>query len=99
MLDYVKKNKVLNADGSLAKFEPKTVLVNNIHKVLKLRAHKKAIGFKFSNLMRYLQKNQFSEEQLRIERAQNMLKGIYPIFEEKMWQLLTDPVDRLIMIQ
>ena len=67
--------------------------------MLKLRAHNKSKGFKFADLLRYLQKNQFSEEQLRREQADKIIKSVNPIIEEKLWTIFADPVDRLLVFQ
>lgn len=99
MLDYQKKSKEFNADGSAVKFEARQTLVNCVHKVLKIRAHHKAKGFKFADLLRYLQKNQFSEEQIRREQAEKIIKAVNPIIEEKLWTIFADPVDRLLVCQ
>ena len=76
LLDYTVKRPRVLPDGTIYKFDARQTLIDSFWKVEKIKRFKSMKNFKFTDLLNFLKRSQFSEAAERGENAEAMLENI-----------------------
>lgn len=95
MLDYQVQRAFVDEEGKPILFNPRRCLVNAITKVDRIQRFQRFKGFQFKDLLNYLKRTEYTQDNTRIEKADEMLSRIEARIKYRLNEVFEDPVDRM----
>lgn len=71
-------------------------MINGVKRLMLLHKFHRKKSFKFADLLKYLKKNQVTDQEQKKQQADELLSTIRPLIQQKIEKLLIDRVDRLL---